>query len=160
MSDSVAKETAAVVEETAAVEAALAEYAASEGDPVDAKVDEVVESDVYSTQEAIDDGLLVEPMQHSFPKCVISLSVEEAIKKSSSAYSTFEKTAQILKDAVLLVTRRWNSAKNIGMTDVEATEQVRVMQNCLAGNETGRPLLIALNELDGLTIMYPEDFSS
>ncbi len=114
----------------------------------------------YSTEEAMYDGLLVEPMQYSFPKCVLSLSVSEAIKESITIpnESTFDKTAKILKDAVLLVTKRFNNAKNISMTDVEAIDQVRVMQNCLENNVTGKSFLISVNELGGITITYPEDF--
>jgi len=114
-------------------------------------------SDSYTTEEALKDGWLVEPMPASFPKMIFTHSVAAAIKDSDDIRSTFVKQSEVLRDAVLYITKRWDQAKALGMTDADARENVAVSVNCLDGNITGKLFVIVLNEYGGLTIMFQED---
>lgn len=101
----------------------------------------------YTSEQAIEDGVLVHPYPVKFPWLLLTRSIhcaiEDAIRGSDRTYD--QATIPLMQDAVMLA--RANPPLTAG----------HVWTDGLLGNVTGGPVWVGLNEKGGLTLMRPED---
>lgn len=117
----------------------------------------------YTAEQAIEDGVLVEPFPKQFPKLLLTAAVYADIMETPTTQELEERGGHnqkvddrtpaqriipLFQDAVLAM--RAAIAKD--------KDEYLVTSNVLDGNITGKKLWIALNEFGGITIMFPEDY--
>ncbi|MCH8978022.1 MAG: hypothetical protein IH945_02110 [Armatimonadetes bacterium] len=98
---------------------------------------------VYTSEQAIEDGFLVRPFPKRFPWLLLTASVHDAIESHDDRRTYEEKAVPLMMDAAA-----------IAKADPAGSPWLGGM----AGNVTGGPVWIALNEHGGLTLMRPEDY--
>ena len=104
----------------------------------------------YTANEAVEDGLLVEASPDTHPGWLLTRAVYERILEvegfTDEDYPGLgwkQRVVPLLMDAGLIVRRRPDD---------------HLWTMGLEGNLTGKTLWIGLNELGGLTLMFPEDY--
>ncbi len=103
----------------------------------------------YTSEQAIDDGVLVEAFPKQFPKLLLTNAVFTTIEeKIEGTQRTLEQAIiPLFQDAVML----FRAAQKKDPNEYLVTKG-------LEGNVTGKDLWVAMNEYGGLTIMFPEDY--
>lgn len=103
----------------------------------------------YTSEQAIDDGVLVEAFPKQFPKLLLTQAVYADIteKIEGTERTPAQAIIPLFQDAVLV----FRAAQKKDPNEYLVTEG-------LEGNITGKTLWVAANEVGGLTIMYPEDY--
>ena len=107
----------------------------------------------YTATEAIDDGVFVEASPKTHPQWLLTRAVFEAIMalpelKDEKPYSLKyqQRVVPLLMDVAMVC--RTPEAQNDSLYTGDQ----------LDGNLTGKKLWFALNEIDGITIMFPSDY--
>ena len=104
----------------------------------------------YTSQDAIADGVLVEPFPERFPGWLFTTGVHEAIEGVDDGRSYEQKAIPLIMDAALVVR---GQAKRPGCDDPE-----HLWTEGLDGNVTGETVWIARNDLGGCTLMFPREY--
>ena len=102
----------------------------------------------YSTDQAIEDGVLVHPFPDKFRYLLLSAAVFADIEQKieDTERTLAQAIIPLMDDAIMLM----RAARQKDPDEYMVTEG-------LEGNITGKTLWVAMNEVGGLTIMYPED---
>jgi hypothetical protein len=108
---------------------------------------------VYTSRQAIEDGILIEPSRETHPNCLMTCAVYEHIRRreeipedrsdEATALRWKQRVVPLLMDALMII---------------RANPDDYLWTNGLDGNLTGRELWIALNDIGGFTLMFPEDY--
>lgn len=102
----------------------------------------------YTSEQAVEDGVLVHPYPKRWPWLLITASVhgaiEDAIKDTQRTYE--QALVPFLQDCIMLV-----------QGDMERDPNKMKWYDVLDGNVTGRNVRIGLNDMGGFTVMFPED---
>ncbi len=97
---------------------------------------------VYTSRQAVEDGILVEPYPDKFPDWLLTRAVFEAVETVQDGRDLSQKLIPLLMDAGWIVRRRQDHLHTKG----------------LEGNVTGQAVWIGANDLGAYTLMFPEDY--
>lgn len=109
---------------------------------------------VYTSDEAVDDGMLVEAAPDQYgPKILFTRAVFDAVwppelvdnddDRHPDGRTYLQRAIPLIQDALLICRGRPND---------------HLWTAGLEGNVTGRDVWIGLNERGGITLMFPEDY--
>lgn len=100
----------------------------------------------YTSRQAIEDGVLVEPFPDKFPGVLLTIGVHEAIVENIAdglGRTYAQAVIPLLMDAVMVV---------------KSKPREHLWTKGLEGNVTGKKVWITINDLHGLTLMFPEEY--
>lgn len=101
----------------------------------------------YTTEHAIEDGVFCKVL--ATQPHVLTAAVYEAIDEIDDGRTFEQKAVPLLMDALMIV-------KSKPRTKDGTTR--RIWTKGLKGNVTGRDIWIGLNDIGGITLMFPEDY--
>ena len=98
----------------------------------------------YTSTEAVDDGFIVvaAPDQYG-DKTLFTRALFEAIEAIDDGRTYLQKAIPLIQDALMIC---------------KADPTDHLWTKGLEGNVTGKTVWIGLNELGGITLMFPEDY--
>ena len=102
---------------------------------------------IYTTQQAIDDGVLVQPYPERMPGGLLTANVFAACENLVSENRTLAQIiVPLLQDAAML-------AMQCALQNPRDTDPHMALANTAVGK-----VWVRMNDIEGLTIMFPEDY--
>ncbi len=121
---------------------------------------EVISS--YTADQAIADGVLVEPLPDDFPKMLLTAAVHAKIMETPTTQELEERGGYNQKVDDRTPEQRiiplFMDALRVAAKGVKKDPEEYLWTEGLEGNVTGKKLWLSINEFSGLTIMFPEDY--
>lgn len=109
----------------------------------------------YTTEQAIEDGVLVHLYPDKYPYLLLTAAVHTAIKEKIEPIQLGRGMKRTLDQAVIPL--MMDAARIVQRSIAADGLAESLWTKGLEGNVTGKELWMALNDLGGLTIMFPED---